>query len=122
MIEPGPDHPITVTPEPRRVRVLVAGVAVADTCDALRLDEGCYPAVFYIPRADIRAEHFMPSARTSHCPYKGDARYFDLVVNGTRRADGVWSYEAPFPAVAPIEGHVAFYPDRVDAIEVLDAS
>ncbi|SFL98449.1 DUF427 domain-containing protein [Methylobacterium pseudosasicola] len=122
MKQPGPDHPITLTPEPRRIRVLVAGVAVADTRNALRLEEARYPAVFYIPRADISAEHFVPSAKTSHCPYKGDARYFDLLVDGTRRADAVWSYEAPFPAVAAIQGHVAFYPDRVDAIEVSDAS
>jgi uncharacterized protein (DUF427 family) len=119
--EPGLDHPITLTPDPRRVRVLVAGVAVADTQDAVRLEEGRYPAVFYIPRADIRAEYFVRSARTSHCPYKGDACYFDLVVDGTRRADAVWSYEAPFPAVASIKSHVAFYPDRVDAIELLNA-
>ncbi|MCJ2058441.1 DUF427 domain-containing protein [Methylobacterium sp. J-048] len=122
MKQPGPDHPITLTPEPRRIRVLVAGVAVADTRNAVRLQEASYPAVFYIPRADIRADHFGPSARTSHCPYKGDARYFDLVIDGTRRPDAVWSYEAPYPAVAKIQGHVAFYPDRVDAIEVLDGS
>jgi uncharacterized protein (DUF427 family) len=117
---PGPDHPITVSPETRRVRVLVAGVAVADTRNALRLEEGRYPAVFYVPRADIRLESFVASARTSHCPYKGDARYFDLVVDGTRRPDAVWSYEDPYPAVADIRDHVAFYPDRVDAIEVTD--
>ncbi|MDP4003615.1 DUF427 domain-containing protein [Methylobacterium sp. NEAU K] len=117
---PGPDHPITVAPEPRRVRILVAGVPVADTRDALRLEEARYAPVFYVPRADIRAENFVPSARTSHCPYKGDARYFDLSVGGTRRPDAVWSYEDPFPAVAAIKGYVAFYPDRVDAIEVAD--
>ncbi|MCJ2126110.1 DUF427 domain-containing protein [Methylobacterium sp. J-077] len=122
MKQPGPDHPITLTPEPRRIRVLVAGVAVADTRKAVRLQEATYPPVFYIPRADIRADHFVPSARTSHCPYKGDARYFDLVVDGTRRPDAVWSYEAPFPAVAEIQGHVAFYPDRVDAIEVSETA
>jgi len=122
MKQPGPDHPITLTPEPRRIRVLVAGVAVADTRKAVRLQEATYPPVFYIPRADIRADHFIPSARTSHCPYKGNARYFDLVVDGTRRPDAVWSYEAPFPAVAEIQGHVAFYPDRVDAIEVSETA
>ena len=122
MKQPGPDHPITLTPEPRRIRVLVAGVAVADTRKAVRLQEATYPPVFYIPRADIRADHFIPSARTSHCPYKGDARYFDLVVDGTRRPDAVWSYEAPFPAVAEIQDHVAFYPDRVDAIEVSETA
>ena len=120
MKQPGPDHPITVMPEPRRVRVLVAGVAVADTRNALRLEEARYPPVFYVPRADIRADSFVASDRTSHCPYKGDARYFDLAVDGTLRRDAVWSYEDPYPAVAGIRGHVAFYPDRVDAIEVTE--
>jgi uncharacterized protein (DUF427 family) len=73
-----------------------------------------------VPRRDIRAESFVPSAQTSHCPYKGDARYFDLVVDGLRRPDAVWSYESPYPAVAAIREYVAFYPDRVDAIEITD--
>lgn len=120
MKEPGADHPITIVPEPRHVRVLAAGVAVADTRNALRLEEAQYPAVFYVPRADIRAASFVASTRTSHCPYKGDACYFDLAVDGTLRHDAVWSYEAPYPAVKAIRGHVAFYPERVDAIEVTD--
>ncbi|MCJ2069061.1 DUF427 domain-containing protein [Methylobacterium sp. J-030] len=117
---PGPDHPITVTPETRRVRVTVAGTVVADTRDALRLEEASYPPVFYVPRRDTRSAFFAPSARTSHCPYKGDARYFDLAVPGTRRPDAVWSYEMPYPAVDAIREYVAFYPDRVDALDVLD--
>ncbi|MDP4026238.1 DUF427 domain-containing protein [Methylobacterium sp. NEAU 140] len=115
---PGPDHPITIAPQPGRVRVMLAGVAVAETERALRLEEAGYPAVLYIPRADIRPECFVPSRRTSHCPYKGDARYDDLVVGATRRADAVWAYDDPYPAVAAIRDHVAFYPDRVDAIAV----
>ena len=117
MRQPSPDHPITVTPHPGRVRVMLDGVAVADTRSALSLREATYPPVLYVPRADADLSHFTPSARTSHCPYKGDARYFDLTVGGTSRPDAVWSYEAPFPAVADIAGYLAFYPDRVDAIE-----
>lgn len=120
MREPGPDHPITITPEPRRVRVVVAGVTVAETRNAPRLEEARYPAVLYVPRTDINAASFVPASRTSHCPYKGDARYFDLIVPGTRRPDAVWSYEDPYPAVSAIRGHVAFYPDRVDAIAIDD--
>lgn len=117
---PGPEHPITITPEPRRIRVMVDGVAVADSRNALRLEEARYPAVYYVPRADLRLESFIPSARKSHCPYKGDARYFDLVIGAVRRSDAVWSYEDPYPAVAAIRDFVAFYPDRVDAIAVED--
>ena len=68
-------------------------------------------------RADARLEHFTRSARRSHCPYKGDASYYDLRAGDAQRSDAVWSYEDPFPAVAAIRGHLAFYPDRVDAIE-----
>lgn len=118
MKNPGPDHPIAITPQPSRVRVILAGVAVAESGAALRLQESHYPSVVYIPRADIRPEAFVRSARTSHCPYKGEASYYDLVVDGTRRSDAVWSYEDPYPAVAAIKDHVAFYPDRVDAIEI----
>jgi uncharacterized protein (DUF427 family) len=117
---PGPEHPITITPEPRRVRVLVGGVAVADSRNTLRLREARYPPVYYVPRADLQFESFVPSTRTSHCPYKGDARYFDLVVGADRRSDAVWSYEDPYPAVAVIRDYVAFYPDRVDSIAVED--
>lgn len=117
MTIPGPDHPITVEPQPGRVRVRLAGVAVADSTAALRLREAQYPAVLYIPRADIRPDALVRSARTSHCPYKGEASYYDLAVGDTRRPNAVWSYEDPHPAVAAIKDHLAFYPDRVDAIE-----
>lgn len=118
MKNPGPDHPITIAPQPGRVRIVFAGIAIAESTNALRLQEATYPAVIYIPRADIHAEAFLRSARTTHCPYKGDASYYDLVVDDMRRPDAVWSYEHPYPAVAAIRDHVAFYPDRVDAIEI----
>lgn len=117
MKRPGPDHPITVTPHPGRVRVTLAGAVVAESTRALSLQEARYAPVLYVPREDVRLDAFARSARSSHCPYKGDASYYDLVVGETRRPDAVWSYEAPFPDVAAIAGHLAFYPDRVDAIE-----
>ena len=114
---PGPDHPITVVPNPRRVRVLLGGAVVAETTRALTLTEAAYPPVQYVPREDARMEHFRPSDRRTHCPYKGDASYFTLAAGGETRPDAVWSYEEPYPAVAAIAGHLAFYSDRVDAIE-----
>ncbi|TDR88262.1 DUF427 domain-containing protein [Enterovirga rhinocerotis] len=117
---PGPDHPITIEPNPHRVRVIVGGVIVAETTAALTLREARYPAVHYIPRADIAADLFEPSERRSHCPYKGDARYFTVTAGGLVKRDAAWSYEAPFPAVAAIAGHLAFYPEKVDAIEELN--
>jgi uncharacterized protein (DUF427 family) len=114
---PGPDHPITVTPNPKRVRVLFAGEVIAETDRALTLQEARYPPVHYIPREDARMTRFLRTSHATHCPYKGDASYFTLAVGDRHAANAVWSYEHPFPAVAAIAGHLAFYPDRVDAIE-----
>lgn len=120
MREPGPDHPITLSQEAGRVRVRLAGVTIAETDAALVLTEAAYPPVFYIPRADVPEAFLKASTRRSHCPYKGDASYFDLVVDGERRADAVWTYRDPYSAVAAIRDHLAFYPDKVDSIEVVD--
>lgn len=119
MKEPGPDHPITIEPNPNRIRVMLGGVIVAETTRALTLREAAYPPVHYIPRDDIEADLYEPSDHRSHCPYKGDASYLSLTASGLVRRDAVWSYEQPHPAVAAIAGHVAFYPNKVDAIEEL---
>jgi uncharacterized protein (DUF427 family) len=68
---PGPDHPITVTPNLARIRVIVAGRIVADTGKALTLREAAYPAVQYIPRQDVDMSQLAPSTHTTYCPYKG---------------------------------------------------
>jgi uncharacterized protein (DUF427 family) len=119
MKEPGADHPITIEPNPRRVRVLIGGVIVAETTRALTLREAQLRPVQYIPREDIEADLFEPSRTHTHCPYKGDASYLSVMAGGITVRDVAWSYEAPFPAVSAIAGHVAFYPERVEAIEEL---
>ena len=115
---PGPDHPIGIERESSRVVVTVAGHVVADTREALTLRESHYPAVQYIPRKDVDMTLLTRTDRTTYCPYKGDASYFSIPVGGERSIDAVWSYEAPYAAVAGIKDHLAFYPDRVDAIEI----
>ena len=117
MKEPGPHHPITITPYPGRVRVRLDGRIVAETDRALALREAGYDPVFYIPREDVAPDVPMPNPRRSYCPYKGEAFYFDLVADGETRSAAAWSYPNPFPAVARIRGHLAFYPNKVDAIE-----
>lgn len=118
MKQPGPDHPIAISRNGRRVRVTFAGRTIADTTRALTLTEARYPAVYYVPREDADMALLTRTAHASHCPYKGDASYFSISVDGRTAANAVWSYEAPFPAVAAIKDHLAFYPDRVDEIEV----
>ena len=114
---PGPDHPISIARNPNRVVVTVAGRVVADTGDALILREAGYPPVQYLPRKDVNMALLERTEHATYCPYKGDCSYFSIPLGGDRSANAVWTYEAPYPAVALIKDHLAFYPERVDAIE-----
>ncbi len=114
---PGPDHPITIERNPARIVVTVAGRIVADTREALMLREAHYPPVQYIPRRDVDMTLLERTDHATYCPYKGDRAYFSIPLGGERATNAVWSYEAPYAAVAVIKDHLAFYPDRVDAIE-----
>jgi uncharacterized protein (DUF427 family) len=111
---PGPDHPIAVVPTGKRVVVKAGGRVVADTANALTLREASYPAVQYIPRADADMALLTRGDHTTYCPYKGEASYYSLA----GAADAVWSYEDPHPAMAAIKDHLAFYPERVESIDV----
>jgi uncharacterized protein (DUF427 family) len=114
---PGPDHPITIERNANRVIVKVAGRVVADTREALTLHEASYPAVQYIPRKDVDMTLLERTDHVTYCPYKGDCAYYNIPAGGERSINAVWTYEEPYAAVAAIKDHVAFYPDRVDAIE-----
>jgi len=118
---PGPDHPITIEPNPGRVVVTLGGRVIADSREALTLHEANYPPVQYIPRKDVDMAALTRSATTTYCPYKGEAAYFSIPAGGERSVDAIWTYEAPYGAVAEIKDHLAFYPDRIDAIEQRDA-
>jgi uncharacterized protein (DUF427 family) len=120
MKQPGPDHPITIEPNPHRVRVLVGGVIVAETTRALTLKEARLPPVQYIPREDAQMDLFERTEHKSHCPYKGDAAYYTVTAGGIVARNAAWTYEQPYPAVGEIAGHLAFYPGKVDAIEELN--
>jgi uncharacterized protein (DUF427 family) len=116
--EPGPDHPITIEPTSGRVVVRKNGKVVANSNAALTLREADYPAVQYVPRTDANMALLERSKHVTYCPYKGDCAYFDIVVGGLRSKNAVWTYENPFPAVAAIGDHLAFYPERIDSIEI----
>jgi uncharacterized protein (DUF427 family) len=112
---------ITVTPSPKRVRVRFNGAVVAETSRALSLQEGSYRPVLYVPRADADMTLLERSTHTTRCPHKGEANYYSLRVGDRTATNAVWTYETPYPEVAAIAGHLAFYPDRVDAIEEIGA-
>jgi uncharacterized protein (DUF427 family) len=114
---PGPDHPISIERDTERVIVSVGGRVIADTREALTLSEAHYPAIQYIPRKDVDMTLLEPSDHSTYCPYKGGCSYFSILLGGERSVNAVWSYEAPYAAVTPIKDYLAFYPNRVDAIE-----
>jgi len=114
---PNSEHPITVEPSGSRVKITVAGRVVADTSRALTLRESDYPPVQYVPRDDVDMSLLERSDNQSYCPYKGEAAYYSIAIGGGRSKNAVWTYEAPYDAVAEIKEHLAFYPDRVDSIE-----
>ena len=113
---PGPDHPISIEHNPARIVVSVASQVIADTRNAVTLREADYPPVQYIPREDVDLSQLKPTDHATYCPYKGDCNYYSVPVGGKKSVNAVWTYENPYPAVAQIKGHVAFYPDRVDEI------
>jgi uncharacterized protein (DUF427 family) len=115
---PGPDHPITIERTPARVVVTVAGRVIADTLNALTLREGGMPPVQYIPRADVDMSQLERGDLETYCPYKGNCSYYSIPAGGPRSRNAVWTYEAPYAAMAEIKEHLAFYPHRVDTIEL----
>ena len=121
---PTAEHPITITPTGKHVTVRVNGEVVAETDAALTLQESTYPAVQYVPLADVVDSALRRSDNTTYCPYKGEANYYH-VTTGASEATGndagndtvedvIWTYEQPYPAVGEIVGHVAFYTDKAD--------
>jgi uncharacterized protein (DUF427 family) len=110
---PDATHPITIRPTRARVTVRVGGTVVAETENALSLAEASYPVVQYIPIADVEQSLLERSTSQTFCPYKGDASYYTVnAPNGSTETDVIWTYEHPYPSVAEIAGHVAFYPAR----------
>jgi uncharacterized protein (DUF427 family) len=110
-----PEHRITTAPARARVRVVFKGEAIADSEDAIRLEEAGHAPVYYLPRRDVQMDRLVRTAHRTHCPFKGDASYYSLAEGA---ANAVWSYEQPYDEVIVIKDRLAFYPQKVDAITV----
>jgi len=118
-LEPSQDHPILVTYKDTPVSISLAGVIVMAAGDHLELSEASYPPIAYIPRDQVDMSMLERFEHTSWCPYKGEAAYYHIrMPNGDRVENAIWTYETPFPAVAEIEGALAVYPNKVDAIKI----
>ena len=115
VLEPNAGHPITITGTKGRVQVRVNGELVADTTAALELRAASIPAGQYIPLADVAHERLTRTETVTYCPFKGDASYYAVTTSaGDTVEDVIWTYEQPYPAVAEIAGHVAFYTNKAD--------
>ena len=115
VLEPSAGHPITIEPTRGRVQVRINGELVADTTAALVLQEATLPAVQYIPLADVVQDRLTRTDTATYCPFKGDASYYSVTTAaGDTVEDAIWTYEQPYPAVAAIAGHVAFYPNKAE--------
>jgi uncharacterized protein (DUF427 family) len=113
---------ITIVPNPKRVIVRLGGAVITDSTRALVMGAPGSPDVQYIPREDVDMSRLERTAHATYCPYKGDASYWSIR-NGPRLVENaVWSYESPYEAVTAIKDHLAFYADRVDAIEEVPAT
>lgn len=115
---PNSEHPITIEAGTSRVRVRAGGRIIADSRNALALRESDYPVVHYIPRSDVDMTLLARTDHATYCPYKGDAGYYSITTGGDDAVNAVWTYEAPHESVAAIKDHLAFYPDRVESIEL----
>jgi uncharacterized protein (DUF427 family) len=120
MKTPGPDHPITIEAAKNRWRAFFAGHVIADSKDALILQEASYRPVVYFPRDDVAMEYMSRTDHSTFCPYKGEAAYYTILMDGQFAENAVWTYEEPFPAMGAIAGRLAFYPDQVKVYELAD--
>ena len=105
-----PDHRVHAEPASERVRITFQGEVIVDTTRALRLEEGKYPPVYYVPREDVKMDRLQKTAHSTYCPFKGDASYFSLRSASGDLENAVWSYENPYDEVLSIREHLAFYP------------
>lgn len=118
----GPDHTIHIRPAVRRWRAKFAGHVIADSADALVLKEGASPEVIYFPREDVSMDYLSRTSHHAHCPRKGEAAHYTLLMDGQFAENAVWTYEQPYPAAHAIEGRLAFSPEKVELYEVDDAA
>jgi len=118
MQTPDPHPTISISPNPRRVRALVADHVIADTADALTLNEGGLAPVQYFPREDVETGFLSRTDYVTECPYKGRATHYSMMIDGDLLENAVWSYEHPNNAALAIKGRLAFYTDKVEVYEV----
>ncbi|MFU7527568.1 DUF427 domain-containing protein [Qipengyuania sp. ASV99] len=120
LAEPGQEsvwdypRPAIAEPTPRRIEIIHRGIGLADSRNAWRTLETSHPPTYYIPPSDIAMEYLRPNPRRTLCEWKGQARYFDIVMGDHRVEAAAWYYSDPAPSFARIKDYLAFYPDPLD--------
>jgi uncharacterized protein (DUF427 family) len=107
-------RPAIAEPTDRHIQIIHKGITLADSRRAWRTLETSHPPTYYIPPEDVAMEHFVRNARRTMCEWKGQARYWDLSLDGDRIEAVAWAYCEPTPGFSGIKGYLAFYPDPLD--------
>lgn len=121
-LTPGLAHPVKIEAATSRWHAKYENHVIADSATALVLREAHLPAVVYFPREAVAMEYMSVSDTRTHCPYKGDATHYALMMDGVLTPDAAWSYETPYDTAEAIRGYVAFYRDKVEVYAVEDAA
>lgn len=108
-----PEHKVVEKHLDRRMKVEIGGQVIADSRDVIEVDEDGNPPRFYFPRSDVRMELLTRTQTSSHCPFKGDARYYTVRIDGRTIDDAVWTYEEPYAEHLALQDRVAFWEERI---------
>ena len=119
-LDAAPKHRIYFEPYGRRLRAVIAGKTILDSTRAHLLHETGILPVAYVPLEDVDQALLEPAQTTTHCPFKGDARYWTLRAGDRTEPDFLWAYEDPLPEAGWLKGYAALYWDRVDEVYVED--
>lgn len=105
---------VDVLQSTRDIKVSVDGQMIAHTTTSMHLYETGLPCRFYIPLTSIDPTVLRPSDMRTKCPYKGEAEYYNVEVNGKLHENLFWYYTRPNVEVSKVEGLVCPYNERVD--------
>lgn len=115
-----PEHQVKISPSNKQVRAVLNGITIANTTNALLVEETGHPPVYYIPIGDIRMELATETQHHTYCPFKGEAAYWSFAAIGVSAENAAWGYKQPYDEVRALRGHLAFYPEKIDRLEVTD--
>lgn len=109
---------IAISPVVGTVEILKDGEPLAESRNALKLEERGYPPRYYVPAMDVRTERLVPSETRTRCPFKGLAEYFHFETEAGLLADVAWSYPEPVAEVRELAGHIAFHQEALDPVRI----